>query len=163
TNPGPQTTSEGQTVSLPIGGNDPDGDPLTFSATNLPPGLSINPTTGLITGVSPFTTVTHPATQRAFSVTVTASDGTLSSRVTFIWTVLDVDQPPVVTSPGPQTASEGQSVSLSVTASDPDGDSLTFSASNLPPGLSINPTSGLITGTIPFTTVTHPDTQRAFS
>src|SRR5262249_25235982 len=86
-----------------------------------------------------------------------------SSSVTFIWTVLDVDQPPVVTSPGPQTASEGQSVSLSVTASDPDGDSLTFSASNLPPGLSINPTSGLITGTIPFTTVTHPDPQRAFS
>src|SRR5262249_2160844 len=125
--------------------------------------LSINPSTGLITGTIPFTTVTHPATQRVFSVTVTASDGTLSSSVPFTWTVLDVDQPPVATTPGPQTTSAGQPVSLSLTATDPDGDSLTSLPGDLPLGLSINPTTGLITGTIPFTTVTHPATQRVFS
>src|SRR5262249_31703790 len=153
------TTSEGQAVSLAVTASDPDGDTLTFSASGLPPGLSLNAATGLITGTSPFTTVTHPDTQRAFTVTATAPARTLSPTLPLTWPLLHVPQPPRVTTPGPQTTSEGQAVSLAVTASDPDGDTLTFSATNLPPGLSINPTSGLITGTIAFTAVTHPNTQ----
>jgi large repetitive protein len=52
---------------------------------------------------------------------------------------------PTITSPGAQTRLVGQSVSLAVAASDADGDALTFSASNLPAGLTIS-TTGLITG-----------------
>src|SRR5262249_57005320 len=92
--PGPQTTSEGQAVSLAVTASDPDSDALTFSATGLPPGLSINTTSGLITGTSPFSTSTHPTTQRAFSVTITASEGTLTSSGNFTWTARDVDKPP---------------------------------------------------------------------
>ena len=37
-------------MGLPISATDPDGDVLTYSATGLPPGLSIGATTGLIGG-----------------------------------------------------------------------------------------------------------------
>jgi hypothetical protein len=37
--------------------------------------------------------------------------------------------------------------SLQITASDANGDALSFSASGLPPGLAINASTGLVTGT----------------
>jgi|GEM_PF-1680602 len=52
---------------------------------------------------------------------------------------------PVLDEPGPQTNLEGGAVSLQLTATDTDGDNLTFSASGLPVGLSIS-SSGLISG-----------------
>ncbi|MEE4174814.1 MAG: tandem-95 repeat protein, partial [Xanthomonadales bacterium] len=56
--------------------------------------------------------------------------------------------PPDVTNPGGQSNTEGDLVSLQIVASDTDLDPLGYSAINLPPGLSIDPTSGLISGTI---------------
>ena len=49
-NPGDQTSAEGETVTLPIEASDPNSDPLTFSAANLPAGLSIDESTGEISG-----------------------------------------------------------------------------------------------------------------
>ncbi|MCU1353417.1 MAG: Peptidase [Acidimicrobiales bacterium] len=57
------------------------------------------------------------------------------------------DQTPVVANPGAQTATVGQPVNLRVSASDPQGDTLTYAASGLPAGLSIDPSSGVISGT----------------
>ncbi len=54
---------------------------------------------------------------------------------------------PVVTSPGAQTSTVGQAVSLPISASDPQGDALTFSATGLPAGLNINTNTGVISGT----------------
>jgi hypothetical protein len=50
-----------------------------------------------------------------------------------------VNRPPVLTPIGSRTISEGQSLSMTLTGTDPDGDSLTFSAGNLPTGASFNP------------------------
>lgn len=58
------------------------------------------------------------------------------------------NRPPVVTSPGNQTSAVGESVSLPISATDPDGDVLTYEASGLPTGLSISSTSGVISGTV---------------
>lgn len=58
------------------------------------------------------------------------------------------NNPPSVTNPGTQNSQEGAAVSLQIHAQDPDGSSLTYAASNLPPGLSINPASGLISGVV---------------
>jgi hypothetical protein len=55
-------------------------------------------------------------------------------------------QNPVVTSPGAQTWTVGSPVSLAVSATDPQGDALTFSAAGLPAGLAIS-TAGVISGT----------------
>jgi hypothetical protein len=58
------------------------------------------------------------------------------------------NQPPTISSPGNQISGEGQSIALPITASDPEGDSLGYAATGLPPGLSINSGTGVITGTI---------------
>jgi YVTN family beta-propeller protein len=57
------------------------------------------------------------------------------------------NQPPVLPNPGDQTSNVGQAVSLALGASDPDGDTLTHSATNLPPGLTLDPVLGFISGT----------------
>lgn len=52
-----------------------------------------------------------------------------------------------VKSPGNQTATVRTPVSLQIVASDSDGGALNYKATDLPTGLSINPKTGLITGT----------------
>ena len=54
---------------------------------------------------------------------------------------------PTLTNPGSQAHTVGDAVSLQLSANDPDGDSLTYSASGLPAGLSVN-SSGRISGTV---------------
>jgi hypothetical protein len=146
TNPGDQTNDEGEGVTLDIVASDPDGDVLTFSASGLPPGLSIDTSSGQISGTLP------AGSAGVYNVTVTADDGNGGSdSASFTWTVNGPgNQLPVVTNPGNQTNAEGRGVKLNITASDPDGDALTFSASGLPPGLSIDTGTGQIAGTLTF-------------
>ncbi|MEV7041596.1 putative Ig domain-containing protein [Amycolatopsis sp. NPDC051061] len=56
-------------------------------------------------------------------------------------------QSPVVTSPGAQSSAAGQAVSLQVQATDPQNDTLTYTATGLPAGLAIGASTGKITGT----------------
>src|SRR6202044_2923905 len=72
TNPGSQTGKVGTAASLQIAATDSaSGQTLTYSATGLPAGLSINSSTGLITGT--------PSTAATSTVTVTATDTTGAS------------------------------------------------------------------------------------
>ena len=59
-----------------------------------------------------------------------------------------VNHAPGVTSPGNQGSVENDAITLPIVASDVDGDVLTYSASGLPPGLGIDPSTGVISGTI---------------
>ncbi len=81
TNPGGQTSTVGTAASLQIQASDSAaGQTLTYSATGLPTGLSINASTGLISGT--------PSAQGTSNVTVTARDGTGATGTTsFSWTV----------------------------------------------------------------------------
>jgi hypothetical protein len=162
TNPGSQTGTVGTGVSLQIQATDSEsGATLTYSATGLPAGLSINTTTGLITGA--------PTTAADYNVTVTATDNTgASGSASFSWDISPATGNTVtVTNPGSQTGTVGTAASLQITATDSQsGQTLTYSATGLPAGLSINSTSGLISGT-PTTatdysvTVTATDTTGA--
>ena len=81
TNPGSQTGTTGTAASLQIHASDSaSGQTLTYSATGLPPGLSINASSGLISGT--------PTTTGTYSVTATAKDttGALGSA-SFTWTI----------------------------------------------------------------------------
>ena len=81
TNPGSQTGTVGTAASLQVSASDSaSGQTLTYSATGLPAGLSINSSTGLISGT--------PTTAGTSSVTVTAKDTTgASGTASFSWTV----------------------------------------------------------------------------
>ncbi len=61
---------------------------------------------------------------------------------------LNVAVTPVITAPGNQGGSAGNAIAgLQIVASDPNGDTLSYAASGLPPGLAIDPASGFISGT----------------
>src|SRR6185437_3409890 len=79
TNPGNQTGTVGTAVSLTMhatGGT----APYTWSATGLPAGLSINSSSGVISGT--------PTTANTYNVTVTATDtASHSGNTSFTWTI----------------------------------------------------------------------------
>src|ERR1700678_2295348 len=81
TGPGNQTGTAGTAASLQVSGSDSASEQtLTYTATRLPAGLSINSGTGLITGT--------PTTAGTAAVTVTATDTTgATGSATFTWTV----------------------------------------------------------------------------
>jgi len=60
---------------------------------------------------------------------------------------MNVATQPTLESPGEQSTIAGSAVGLQLVASDPNGDTLQFSASGLPAGLSIDAATGLVTGT----------------
>ncbi len=142
-----RTTPEGSPITaFTVSAVDTDGDTLTYSAgapSTLPSGITLDPASGQISG----TPGVHA--QGSYTVRLTASDGRNTSAArTFTWTVTDATPPSITSSLGNQASNEGASVSLQVTATDADQDSLTFTASGLPAGLSINATTGLISGIV---------------
>ena len=112
TSPGAQNSVVGVGLDLAITASDPNGDPFTYSATGLPNGLSINASTGHITGT--------PNTVNVYAVTVTATDnGTLSGSANFNWTIsnpADVTAPTTPTSLA-ATAFSATQINLSWSAS----------------------------------------------
>ncbi|MGH3737556.1 MAG: RICIN domain-containing protein [Micromonosporaceae bacterium] len=84
TNPGPQTATTGTAYSRQVGATDSQGRALTFSATGLPPGLSIS-SSGLISGT--------PTTAGSRTVTLTASSGSATGSAAF---TLAVENPGTV-------------------------------------------------------------------
>jgi serine protease len=81
TNPGNRTGTVGTATSLQIQASDSSSSAtLTYSATGLPTGLSINSSTGLISGT--------PSAGGTFSVTVTVRDNTgAAGSTSFTWTI----------------------------------------------------------------------------
>ncbi|MER5636241.1 alkaline phosphatase family protein [Kitasatospora sp. NPDC002227] len=80
TNPGSQTATAGTAASLQLGASDTAGGTLSWSASGLPAGLTVNAGTGLVSGT--------PTTAGTYTVTVTATDSTgPSGSATFTWTV----------------------------------------------------------------------------
>jgi hypothetical protein len=115
------------------------GQPVTYSATGLPPGLTLNSSAGQITGTPAAGDVGHQ-----YTVTVTPSAGAVPSSISFTWIIHGAL---TVTSPGNRTTTAGTPVALRVAVSDQDGASYppNISVSGLPPGLTMDST-GLITG-----------------
>ena len=127
---------------------DPDGDSITFSLVESPVGMTINPTTGVISW--------QAAELGVYDVVIGASDGiyspsTQSFRVTVSPSV-DVNQAPVINSTPTGPAIRGNQWRYAATATDPNGDAISWSIDNLadfPAGnLPVfNSATGLITWT----------------
>ena len=85
TNPGTLANCDGDSVLIPSLGTDSAGNQLFYSASGLPPGLSMNPLTGVIHGTV--------GSAGSYTVTLTATDctdpGAYYASQTFDWTVSD--------------------------------------------------------------------------
>jgi len=161
---GDQTSLEGDTpTGLQATATSLNSPTVTFTATGLPPGLSIS-SSGVISG-----TIANDAHGNSpYTAVVTASDGTNSTSQLIHWTV----NPVVTMTPalGNQTNNVGNTVDIQVPGQDQKNNpnTLTFSATHLPTGLKIS-SSGKITGkftaagvfnvTITATDGTFSDTQ----
>lgn len=130
---GPQRVNEGERVSFTVGAHDPDGDALILSVGNMPYGSEFNQDSGEFSWSPAFDQ------QGNYLLTFSASDieKTISQQVTI--TVNNINRPPVLDKIGNRIVNEGELLEFVVTATDPDGNPMIFSANNLPSGAVFNP------------------------
>lgn len=109
--------------------------PTSYNATGLPAGLSINTGTGAITGTPPIAAVTN--------VTISATNGAGTATATLVIAVGAVAAP-IITSSLSASGTAGTPFTYTIVATNTP---TSFSAISLPPGLSINTSLGIISGT----------------
>ena len=150
--PGPRTNSENQTVQVNLQGADPDGDALTYSVSGLPSGLSVNSDTGAIRGRLTY----DSAGVHTVTATVRDARNAVAQR-TFSWTVNDVNRLPQLSPIFDQSDAEGDLIVLRIDGADPDGDTLRYTATGLPPGLGVSYvfTATAIDGRLPYDAAGH--------
>ena len=130
-----QNATSGSMLSFNVVASDPDGDALTYSATGLPSGATFTGNT-----FSWIPTVTQAG---SYDVLFTVSDGQLqvSRTVTIIvdaGIIVPVNNAPVLAAIGSKTVQVGSTLSFNLSATDPENDTLTYSASNLPSGATLS-------------------------
>lgn len=113
--------------------------PTSFDASDLPPGLSVNTETGLISGT--------PTVQGLYTVDISATnaDGTGSARLTL--SLAPNPGAPQITSASTSTTAIDAPFSYQIEAT---GSPTGYAASLLPLGLTVDPLTGLISGTPTF-------------
>jgi YD repeat-containing protein len=110
--------------------------PTNFSATGLPSGLAINTTTGIISGT--------PSTTGIFSVHLSATNSSGTSTGVLVISIESSSTAPEINSPAAAIATVDSSLNYQITASH---NPTFFGATNLPTGISIDPMTGIISGT----------------
>ena len=115
----------------------PSKGQITVSANGLPPGFSLNPSTGLISGT--------PSVSGNASILISVMNigGTVQQTLNLIIAPAPL---PVITSPSTASGEVGVPFAFQIQTA-PSLVRTTFSASGLPPGLTLDSNSGLISGT----------------
>ncbi len=130
--------SVGEQYIYDVDAVDPDvGDTLTYSLQLAPAGMTINPPSGLISWV--------PGTTGPADVDVLVTDSTgLTARQIYLVTVNngEGDEPPVLDPIADQSTVVDQTMMLTATGTDPEGEDLRYGVSSSPDGLVINTTTG---------------------
>ena len=118
-----QTITQGANVSIPVSTSDPDGNPVTITVVSATPSIAtatkISDQTINLAGVSAGTT----------TITLTASDGTLTSTYAFAVVVNPAQQqnnPPSIGAVPGQSVEVGEQKDIVLSISDPDGHSTDF-------------------------------------
>ena len=154
--------SFGEQVAVSVSAIAVDDSTLTYSlasGSTLPSGVTLNSATGVISGTLP-----DIAANTTYTFTINASDGS-NPAVPRAFSITSNAAPVWVTSSGSLgTFNEQVSVNLSVNATDAETVSYALaSGSSLPSGLSLNSSTGVISGTLPdiATTTTYTFTINA--
>jgi len=137
------SVGSGQAYSFQPSASDPDGQPLTFRVAGLPQWASFDTAIGKLAGTP------SPSDGGKYSgITISVSDGlATSSLAPFSIDVIVPNSPPTISGVPADSVKAGQSFAFAPTASDPDGQKLSFSIANKPAWASFDATSGLLTGT----------------
>jgi hypothetical protein len=140
----PTTATAGTAYSFRPVASDPDGNALTWSIQNRPAWATFSTSTGRLSGTPSAADVGTSA-----RITITVSDATLSASLPS-FTILvsaQANRPPVITGTPPTSLNVGAALNFQPSASDPDGNTLTFSITNRPSWASFNTSTGSLTGT----------------
>ena len=138
-----KNATEDKKYSYQIQVNDPDNnDVISYSAPKKPGWLSLNATSGLLTG----TPLNSDVGQAEIQIQATDKQGAKANQA-FTLTVINVNDPPIITSNAIISATEDKIYQYQVKATDQDvGDAISFSLVNSPGWLSINSSSGFVSG-----------------
>ncbi len=121
--------------------SDADGDTLSFSIANKPSWASFSTSTGRLAG-------TPTAAGTYSNVAISVSDGQATASLqAFTITVAAANSPPVISGTPAASVMAGSAYAFTPTASDPNGDTLTFSIANKPSWASFNTSTGKLSGT----------------
>lgn len=130
----------GERVSFTVRATDPDGDTLTYSATSLPEGAEFDEGSAQFSWIPGQDQLgSHTA---SFRVT---DDGEppLSDELDVIIVVASSGEAPVFEAIGAQSVNEGQTLRFTVSATDPDGGAVTYSAVSIPTGSTFTAGTGV--------------------
>ncbi len=134
---GNQVLDEKQLLNIPLQVSDPNGDPLMCKARGLPKWASLSPKTCVLKGTpGPETaTLMNPVTVYEGIRLEVCDPDEECARQTIKISVNDTEnRPPVFQPPQQDTVDEGKTLSVVISAPDPDRDPVTLTASNLPNG-----------------------------
>ena len=136
------TVAENQTSVGTISATDADGSTLTYSIEASDDGSSFQ--IGSSSGVLTFISAPDYETKNQYTLRVIVSDGSQTDSTNVTVNVTDVNESPSFTSSATFSADENQTTIGTVIASDPDGDTLTYSISDGGSVISINGSSGVL-------------------
>lgn len=126
---GEKAVAQNTTLTFTASASDADGDALTYSASGLPSGAAFN------TATRAFSWTPTNTQSGVYWVTFGVTDGQVAVSETVEITVAEiVNNAPVLAAIGNKSVSENALLSFSVSATDADGHSLTYSATGLPSG-----------------------------
>jgi len=127
-----QTMDEAAALDVGVMATDPDGDPITLAARNLP-GFATFIDNGGGNGLVRFAPGFNDEGVYANLQIIAKDNGGLADTTAFTLTVKNVNRPPQLTNIPNQTMDEAATLDVGVTATDPDGDGLQLTGKNLPP------------------------------
>jgi len=138
----PLNVTAGEPYRYNVQASDLDADRLTFDLPVAPPGMAVDPSSGVI--------VWNPQVEDIgiHTVILRVRDGQEGVDLqSFQVNVSEFNTPPAVTSTAPPLAAADLPYEYLLRAQDPDGDELTFSLSAAPSGMSIHSDTGRISWT----------------
>jgi hypothetical protein len=143
---GNKTATEGVPRTLKCSSaTDPNADQITYSASGLPEGASFDPATRTFSWTPSFNQA------GVYSITFTATDShptsPLSCSETITLTVANVNRAPVLDSIGNRSVDENSTLSLTLGATNTDGEKITYSATGLPSGAVLDGATGAFSWT----------------
>jgi hypothetical protein len=140
----PTTATVGAQYAFTPTATDPDGNTLTYGIANRPSWATFNTGTGRLTGTP---TSTHVGSYA--NILITVNDGQASAQLPAFTIAVSntANRAPVISGTPVTSATVGTAYSFQPTASDPDGNPLTFSITSRPSWATFSTATGRLQGT----------------